>query len=122
METTVNRNPCTQHDQKQGKAFIAPGALRPDDESHRTAWKLLFADFCLALMALFLVLWVLAARHQQALQQAVHDATSGLAHGPGCVHPQVSCRPAESEARRQATARAGECARCTPAPTSSVRH
>lgn len=32
------------------------------DEAHGGAWKVAFADFVLALMCLFLVLWILAAR------------------------------------------------------------
>ena len=36
-----------------------------DDDGHGGAWKVAFADFCLALMCLFLVMWVLAARNQE---------------------------------------------------------
>jgi chemotaxis protein MotB len=32
-----------------------------------------FADFCMALMALFLVLWLMAAREYSALKNIVRD-------------------------------------------------
>ena len=32
---------------------------------HGGAWKVAFADFCLALLCLFLVLWLLASREKQ---------------------------------------------------------
>ena len=40
------------------------------DEAHGGAWKVAFADFVLALMCLFLVLWILAARSSE---EAVAD-------------------------------------------------
>jgi chemotaxis protein MotB len=51
-----------------------------------------FADFCLALMALFLVLWLMAARQQQALQNIVRDATSGMLQGQG-KKPELAFGP-----------------------------
>lgn len=45
-----------------------------DDDGHGGAWKVAFADFCLALMCLFLVLWVLAARSQEEMQEVVKTA------------------------------------------------
>lgn len=40
-----------------------------------SAWKVAFADFCLALLALFLVLWLLAAREQERLQVVLKSAS-----------------------------------------------
>lgn len=37
-------------------------------EDHGGTWKVAFADFCLALMCLFLVLWLMAARQGEALR------------------------------------------------------
>lgn len=39
------------------------------DDGHGGAWKVAFADFCLALMCLFLVMWVLAARNQERAEE-----------------------------------------------------
>ena len=44
-------------------------------EHHGSAWKVAFADFCLALLALFLVLWLLAAREQERLQVMMKSAS-----------------------------------------------
>ncbi|WP_434634451.1 flagellar motor protein MotB [Chromobacterium sp. CV08] len=56
-------------------AVIKRVSRRHDEEGHGGAWKVAFADFVLALMCLFLVLWVLAARDQENLQQLL--TTSG---------------------------------------------
>ncbi|POZ63387.1 flagellar motor protein MotB [Chromobacterium alticapitis] len=50
-------------------AVIKKVSRRHSEEPHGGAWKVAFADFVLALMCLFLVLWVLAARDQENLQQ-----------------------------------------------------
>jgi chemotaxis protein MotB len=46
------------------------------DEAHGGAWKVAFADFVLALMCLFLVLWILAARSSE-------EAVASLQHSQG---------------------------------------
>ncbi|XLM19697.1 flagellar motor protein MotB, partial [Chromobacterium piscinae] len=56
-------------------AVIKKVARRHAEDAHGGAWKVAFADFVLALMCLFLVLWVLAARDQENLQQLL--TTSG---------------------------------------------
>ncbi|AOZ49533.1 flagellar motor protein MotB [Chromobacterium vaccinii] len=56
-------------------AVIKKVSRRNAEEGHGGAWKVAFADFVLALMCLFLVLWVLAARDQENLQQLL--TTSG---------------------------------------------
>jgi chemotaxis protein MotB len=70
-------------DKKHDEAVIKRSGRRHDDDGHGGAWKVAFADFCLALMALFLVLWLMAARQQQALQNIVRDATSGMLPAQG---------------------------------------
>jgi chemotaxis protein MotB len=80
------------HDKKHEEAVIKRGGRRHEDEGHGGAWKVAFADFCLALMALFLVLWLMAARQQQALQNIVRDAASGLLQGQG-GKPDVASGP-----------------------------
>jgi chemotaxis protein MotB len=48
------------------------------EEAHGSAWKVAFADFCLALLCLFLVLWLMAARQQEYLQDLLKQAGGGL--------------------------------------------
>lgn len=54
---------------KHAEAVIKRVSRRHDDEGHGGAWKVAFADFCLALMCLFLVMWVLAARNQERAEE-----------------------------------------------------
>jgi len=51
---------------------------KQDDETHGGAWKVAFADFCLALMCLFLVLWLLASRNSERMQQLLKTAGADL--------------------------------------------
>lgn len=45
------------------------------EHGHGAAWKVAFADFCLALLALFLVMWLLATRQAEALQEMLSRQT-----------------------------------------------
>lgn len=49
-----------------------------DDHGHSGAWKVAFADFCLALLCLFLVLWLLASRNSERLQVVMKNAGANL--------------------------------------------
>ena len=49
-----------------------------EDEGHGGAWKVAFADFCLALLCLFLVLWLLASRNAERMQQVLQNAGANL--------------------------------------------
>jgi chemotaxis protein MotB len=80
------------HEKKHEETIVKRGGARHHEDDHGGAWKVAFADFCLALMALFLVLWLMAARQQQALQNIVRDATSGLLQGQG-AKPDVASGP-----------------------------
>jgi chemotaxis protein MotB len=79
-------------DKKHEEAVVKRGGRRHHEEDHGGAWKVAFADFCLALMALFLVLWLMAARQQQALQNIVRDAASGVLQGEG-GKPDIASGP-----------------------------
>ena len=79
-------------EKKHEAAVIKRGGKRQHEDDHGGAWKVAFADFCLALMALFLVLWLMAARQQQALQNIVRDATNGQLQGQG-GKPEVTAFP-----------------------------
>jgi chemotaxis protein MotB len=64
---------------KAGKAdrheatVVKRGSRKHHDEGHGGAWKVAFADFCLALLSLFLVLWLMAAREQEHLKEVMRE-------------------------------------------------
>lgn len=64
---------------KGPQAVVKRVSRRHLEESHgSTAWKVAFADFCLALLALFLVMWLMAARQQEHLQELLKAAGGSL--------------------------------------------
>lgn len=83
MSLTHLHNPKEQ----DGEAVVKRGGSRQYVEDHgSSAWKVAFADFCLALMALFLVLWVMAARDKERTEQIVKKLSSGTLHADGQGH------------------------------------
>jgi chemotaxis protein MotB len=69
---------------KHEETIVKRGGGRHQDDEHGGAWKVAFADFCMALMALFLVLWLIAAREAQTAQKAVRDnLANGMIEGSG---------------------------------------
>jgi chemotaxis protein MotB len=56
------------------QAIIKRKGAKHHDEGHGGAWKVAFADFCLALLSLFLVLWLMAAREQQNLKEIMLES------------------------------------------------
>ncbi|MBS0353880.1 MAG: OmpA family protein [Proteobacteria bacterium] len=62
-------------DKKHGEAVVKRVSRKHDEEAHGSAWKVAFADFCLALMCLFLVLWVMAARNAEQLADITRTAS-----------------------------------------------
>jgi chemotaxis protein MotB len=76
--------------------IVKRGGGKHHDDEHGGAWKVAFADFCMALMALFLVLWLIAARDAQQAKAIIRDNTaSGLIDGTG-GKPEVKSSPAGS--------------------------
>lgn len=71
-----------RHD-KGGEVIIRKVVRKHGHEAHGSAWKVAFADFCLALLALFLVLWLLAAREQERLQELLKTPGSMIDEGRG---------------------------------------
>jgi len=66
------------------QAIIRRPQRRRGEHGHgSSAWKVAFADFCLALLALFLVLWLLAAREQERLQELLRTPGSLFNEGAG---------------------------------------
>lgn len=54
------------------------------DDDHGGTWKVAFADFCLALMCLFLVMWVLGARDEESTRAKL-DEIERRVESPGSV-------------------------------------
>lgn len=80
---------------------------RESHDDHGGNWKVAFADFCLALLCLFLVLWLLSTRDAEEARQkltisAIYDGGAGLFDGdtprperPSLVEPLTSLTPAQ---------------------------
>lgn len=83
-------------DKHHEATIVKRGGGKHAHDEHGGAWKVAFADFCLALMALFLVLWLIASREQQNLKKIVRDATaSGMLEGAG-HKPAIASDPSGS--------------------------
>ena len=81
---------------KHEATIVKRGGGKHHDDEHGGAWKVAFADFCMALMALFLVLWLIAAREAQQVKNIVRDNTAaGLIEGTG-GKPEIKSSPAGS--------------------------
>ncbi len=68
-----------------GETIIKRKGPKHHDEAHGGAWKVAFADFCLALLCLFLVLWLMAAREQDKMQEIMR-APGGNVLDEGAGH------------------------------------
>jgi chemotaxis protein MotB len=60
------------------QTVVKRAGRRHEEEAHGGAWKVAFADFCLALLALFLVLWLLASRNSERMQELLRTAGANL--------------------------------------------
>jgi chemotaxis protein MotB len=84
---------ATKKGDKHEETIIKRGGGRQQDDEHGGAWKVAFADFCMALMALFLVLWLIAARDASQAKKIVRDnMANGLIEGTG-GKPEVKSDP-----------------------------
>jgi chemotaxis protein MotB len=85
---------------KHEETIVKRGGGKHHDDEHGGAWKVAFADFCMALMALFLMLWLIAAREASALKNIVRENTSaGLIQGSGGKH-EIAGNPSGSVIER----------------------
>ena len=85
---------------KHESTIVKRGGGKHQHDEHGGAWKVAFADFCLALMALFLVLWLIASREQQNLKAIISEATdSGMLEGQG-QKPAIASEPSGSMIER----------------------
>ncbi|MCS0629856.1 OmpA family protein [Telluria mixta] len=92
MQATKKGGADKHHD----ATIVKRGGGKHHDDEHGGAWKVAFADFCMALMALFLVLWLIASRDAQQVKNIVRDNTaSGLIEGTG-GKPEIKSSPAGS--------------------------
>src|SRR5689334_5869898 len=72
------------------QAVVKRMVRRREEEEHGGAWKVAFADFCLALLCLFLVMWLLAVRQQENLQDLLKAAGGRMfEEGRGRMHESV---------------------------------
>jgi chemotaxis protein MotB len=83
------------NDKHHEQTIIKRGGGKHDHDEHGGAWKVAFADFCLALLSLFLVLWLMAAREKEAIQSMTKDAAAGQLEGPG-KRPEIATSPSGS--------------------------
>jgi chemotaxis protein MotB len=82
------------------ETIVKRGGGKHHDDEHGGAWKVAFADFCMALMALFLVLWLIAARDASAVKNVLRDSKpSGLIEGAG-GNRQITANPSGSMIER----------------------
>jgi hypothetical protein len=91
-------NQCKlQNDKAQhAKTIVKRGGGKQHHDEHGGAWKVAFADFCLALMALFLVLWLMAAREARSDQEhrARHRTPTGPIQGRAASRKSPAARAA----------------------------
>jgi chemotaxis protein MotB len=93
---------------KHESTIVKRGGGKHQHDEHGGAWKVAFADFCLALMALFLVLWLIASREQQNLKAIISEATeSGMLEGQG-QKPAIASEPSGSMIERFPMPRTGD--------------
>jgi len=98
---------ATANDKHHDQTIIKRGGGKHDHDEHGGAWKVAFADFCLALLSLFLVLWLMAAREKEAIQSMTRDAAAGQLEGPG-NRPEIATAPRGSLIERFPTMHDGQ--------------
>lgn len=100
------------HDKHHDQAVIKRAGRKHAHDEHGGAWKVAFADFCLALLSLFLVLWLMAARKQEATEAILRDGMRGSKFDEGKgVLPETMGGPRGSLIERFPTPRDGGPAR-----------
>ncbi len=73
--------------QKQEQVVFKRSAKNHDEVHHGGAWKVAMADFMIALMALFLVLWVMQVVNQEERQAIVAHLNSASIFGRNAGNP-----------------------------------
>ncbi len=98
------QKPHDKHDSHG--TIVVRGRGKAHEDDHGGAWKVAFADFCLALLALFLVLWLMAARDQQTMKAMVRESNGSYADGQG-HKPEIGGGPRGSLIERFAMPHSG---------------
>jgi chemotaxis protein MotB len=76
--------------EKHEETIVKRGGGKHAHDEHGGAWKVAFADFCLALCCLFLVLWLMAARNTESLEQVLTESDGNRTdQGKGVMPQQV---------------------------------
>jgi chemotaxis protein MotB len=100
-------NKADKHD-KHEAVVVKRGGKGGHDDGHGGAWKVAFADFCLALMCLFLVLWLMAARKQDNIQQIMRAPGGSLMDEGSGLKPDSMGGPRGSLMEREPMPHYGE--------------
>ena len=78
------------HDKHHEQTIVKRGGGKHNHDEHGGAWKVAFADFCLALMCLFLVLWLMAVRNTDTLHHIMTEADGNKTdQGKGVMPEQM---------------------------------
>lgn len=78
------------HDKGHDQTIVKRGGGKHAHDEHGGAWKVAFADFCLALSCLFLVLWLMATRNTESLAQVLTESDGAKTdQGKGVMPEQV---------------------------------
>jgi chemotaxis protein MotB len=108
-ETDVSNKPPRRND-KHSEAVVKRVSRKAQEEDHSGAWKVAFADFCLALMCLFLVLWVMAAREQERIQEVMRSPGGSVMDEGQGIMPETAGGPRGSLIAREPVPRRGAAA------------
>jgi chemotaxis protein MotB len=109
-------SPKPHSQEKKHETVVKRSARRHDDEGHGGAWKVAFADFSLALMCLFLVLWVMAARNQERIEQVLRTPGGSVVDEGQGFKPETMGGPRGSLIDREPVTHRGD----AQAPGSSA--
>ncbi|HEX8602555.1 MAG TPA: flagellar motor protein MotB [Pseudoduganella sp.] len=95
------------HEKHHETTIIKRGGGKHAHDEHGGAWKVAFADFCLALMCLFLVLWLMASRNTESLQQILTQSDGNKTDQGKGVMPEAVGGPRGSLIERFPMPRTG---------------
>lgn len=68
---------------EHAELIVKRAIRRGHDDDHGGSWKVAFADFCLALMCLFLLLWVLGARDEEEARLKLGEMADSVVYDGG---------------------------------------
>ncbi|MGE8361657.1 flagellar motor protein MotB [Pseudomonas sp.] len=78
---------------KDHEVIIKRRSKKGHDDAHGGAWKVAFADFTLAMMALFMVLWIVQPQNDNTVQAQAEMLTNPLVDGGAGVFDGTSRTP-----------------------------